>query len=110
MLEIVINGETVLSLDSAMRFPGHQRQFMDTMDLDMDEGIELEGHFIEKPDEIDRAKYVAMNLVLAVQAKNDEMTNAMCAYLVKRQPDLKQVRANENGDSVEMDLIYKEMN
>ena len=110
MLEVVINGETVLSFDDATRFPGHQRQFMDTMDLDMDEGIQLEGYFIEKPDEIERAKYVAMNLILAVQAKNDEMTKAMCAYLVKRQPDLKQVRAIENGDSVEMDLMYKEMN
>ena len=110
MLEVTINGKIVLSLDSNTRFPGHQRQFLDTMDLDMDEGFELEGDFIENPDEIQRAKYVAMNMIMAVQAENVELSNAMCAYLVQRQPGLKQVRASYKDDSVEMDMIYTEMN
>lgn len=110
MLDVILNEKIVLSLDSNTRFPGHQRQFLDTMDLDMDEGFELEGQFIKKPDEIQRAKYVAMKMIMAVQAENVELANAMCAYLVQRQPGLKQVRAIDNGDSVGMDMIYTEMN
>lgn len=109
MLEIVVNGEIVMSFDNR-RFTGHQRQFLDTMDLDMDEGIELEGQQVLKPDDIQRAKYVAMSLILAVQENNTEMAKAMCAYLVHRQPGLKQVRAIDNGMDVEMDLLYTELN
>ena len=109
MLEIVINGETVLSFDKN-RFPGHQRQFLDTMDLDMDEGIELGNEKVTQPDEMQRAKYVAMSLILALLEGNNEMATAMCAYLVHRQPELKQVRANENGVDIDLDLLFTEMN
>lgn len=110
MLEIVVNGETVLSFDPNTRYPGHQRQFMDTMDLDMDEGFELEGVHISSPDNIQRAKYVAMSLFVALQKNNKEMANSMGAYLVNRLPDLKQVRAIDSGNEVEMDLLFTELN
>lgn len=110
MLEVVINGETVLTFGNNTRFPGHLRQFLDSMDLDMDEGFELEGEQITSPDTIQRAKYVAMSLIVALQADNKEMANSMCAYLAHRLPDLKQVRAIENGSEVEMDLLFTEPN
>lgn len=110
MLDIVINGETVVSFDANTRYPGHQRQFLDTMDLDMDEGFELGGQFLNKPDRMERAKYVAMGLIVALQNKNNEMVNAMGAYLVNRLPDLKQVRATDCGNDVEMDLLFTELN
>lgn len=109
MLDVVVNGETVMSFDNT-RFPGHQRQFLDTMDIDMDEGIELDGQQIPNPDDIQRAKYVAMSLILAIQAENEEMAKAMCAYLAHRQPELKQVRATDDGKNVEMDLLYTALN
>lgn len=74
----------------------------------MDEGIELDGKYIKDPDNMQRARYVAMSLVLAVQAGNAGMVNAMCAYLVHRLPDLKQVRAIEKDIEVEMDLLFTE--
>ena len=110
MLEVVVNGETVLTFDSNTRFPGHQRQFLDSMDLDMDEGFELEGEQISSPDTMQRAKYVAMSLFVALQANNEEMANTMSAYLAHRLPDLKQVRAIDNGNEVEMDLLFTEPN
>ena len=109
MLEIVINGETVITFDKK-RLPGHQRQFLDAMDLDMDEGIELAGEYIAEPDELQRAKYVAMSLFMAINSENADMANAMCAYLVYRQPELKQVRVIENGMDIELDLLYTEIN
>ena len=64
MLEVVVNGETVLSFDHNSRAPGHQRQFLDSMDLDMDEGIEMGGEQIASPDDMQRAKYVSMSSIL----------------------------------------------
>ena len=110
MLEVVVNGETVLSFDRNSRAPGHQRQFLETMDLDMDEGIEMAGEQIASPDDMQRAKYVSMSLIVALQGNNKEMAMTMCAYLAKRIPDLKQVRAIENGDDVDMDLLFTEPN
>ena len=110
MLEVVVNGETVLTFDHNSRFPGHERQFLDSMDLDMDEGFELEGEQISSPDVMQRAKYVAMSLIVGLQANNKEMATTMCAYLAHRLPDLKQVRAIDNGTEVEMDLLFTEPN
>lgn len=110
MLEIVVNGETVMTFDSNSRFPGQQRRFLDSMDLDMDEGFELEGEHVSSPDTMQRAKYVAMSLFVALQANNEKMANSMGAYLVKRLPDLKQVRAIDSGNEVEMDLLFTELN
>ena len=110
MLNIIINGETVASFDTNTRYPGVQRRFLDTMDLDMDQGFELDEQFIKKPDEMERAKYVAMSLIVALQNNNNEMVNAMGAYLANRLPDLKQVRATDSGNDVEMDLLFTELN
>lgn len=110
MLEVVVNGETMIKFESNTRSPGHERKFLDSMDLDMDEGFELEGGFIKSPDTMHRAKYVSMSLILALQANNEEMAKTMCAYLAHRLPDLKQVRAIDNGNDVEMDLLFTEIN
>jgi hypothetical protein len=110
VLEVVVNGENVLTFDRNTRYPGHQRQFLDSMDLDMDEGFELEGEKISSPDTMQRAKYVAMSLIVALHANNEEMATTMCAYLANRLPDLKQVRAIDNGTEVEMDLLFTQPN
>jgi hypothetical protein len=80
------------------------------MDLDMDEGFEIEGEQISSPDTMQRAKYVAMSMIMALQAGNEDMAKTMCAYLAHRLPDLKQVRAIDNGTEVEMDLLFTELN
>jgi hypothetical protein len=80
------------------------------MDLDMDEGFELEGEPVSSPDIMQRAKYVAMSLIVALHANNEQMATTMCAYLASRLPELKQVRAIDNGTEVEMDLLFTEPN
>ena len=108
MLDIILNGEKVVSFDTNTRSPGVQRRFLDSMDIDMDQGFQLGGQFIKKPGEMERAKYVAMSLIIALQNKNNEMVNAMGSYLANRLPDLKQVRAVDCGNDVEMDLLFTE--
>ena len=45
-LEIILNGDTVIEYQRNIRLPGKQREFLDIMDIDMDDGINLDGEVI----------------------------------------------------------------
>ena len=106
MLSIYINGEKILDYNKNTRQTGIERRFLDSMDLDMDEGIEINGEKIHSPDKIQRANYVAMNLLHGIEHDSEGMVSATCGYLVNRLPELKHIRAVENGDDITMDLIF----
>ena len=106
MLSVFINGKKVLDYDKNSRLPGKQRQFLDNMDLDMDEGIEINDEIISSPDKMQRANYVAMSLLYGIENKSDGMISATCGYLANRLPELKQVRSVEEGNNIVMDLIF----
>lgn len=110
MLSIYINDEKVLEHNNDSREPGLLRRFLDNMDLDMDEGIEINDETIFSPDQSQRANYVAMNLLHGLELKNEGLISATCSYLVNRFPKLKQIRAIENGKEITMDLIFNEVN
>ena len=109
-LSVFINGHNVLDYDKNTRQPGKQRQFLDGMDLDMDEGIELNGEMINSPDKMQRAHYVAMSLLYGIEKNSEGMISATCRYLANRLPELKQIRSIENGDEITMELIFNEVN
>lgn len=110
MLSIYVNGEKVLEYDKNTRQPGKQRQFLDNMDLDMDEGIEINDEIITSPDKMQRANYVAMNLLYGIQTNSEGMISATCAYLANRLPELKKIRSVEEGEEITMELIFNEVN
>lgn len=105
-LVIVINGQAVIEYDRQQRLPGHQRQFLDKMDMDMDQGVEIGGETIPDPDLKTRAKYVAIHLINAIVNENDSMIAALSAYLANRLPELKQIKANELNDEFSFDLVF----
>lgn len=105
-LTVFINDTPVIEFDRNVRLPGKQHQYLDRMDADMDGGIDLNGERIENPDEKDRARFVAMTMIRSIDADNEAMIAATCSYLATRQPDLKEVRANEDGENMMMDLVY----
>ena len=74
-LRVSLNHVDVIEYDRNRRLPGHQRQFLDKMDADMAQGFELAGEFIPAPDAMQRAKFVAMQLIMAVQ--NQEEAQAL---------------------------------
>lgn len=110
MLSIYINGKNILEYDKNTRQTGIQRRFLDNMDLDMDEGIEINGEMINSPDKIQRANYVAMNLLYGLEKDSEGMINTTCGYLVNRIPELKQIRAIEKGEEITMELIFNDVN
>jgi len=105
-----MNGNKVLAYDKNAREPGRQRRFLDGMDLDMDEGIELNGERISSPDKMQRANYVMMSLLYGIENESKGMISATCGYLANRLPELVQIRATEVDEEVSLDLIFDEVN
>ena len=103
---VSLNHSYVVEYDRNRRLPGHQRQFLDKMDQDMAQGFELAGEFITTPDAMQRAKFVAMQLIMALQTNEDGLVAASCAYLANRFPDIQQVKAVEQGEQVALDLVF----
>lgn len=107
-LVILFNDQAVVEYDRGMRLPGHQRQYLDKMDSDMDLGIELGGQTIAKPDALERAKFVAMHLAQALVDEHDAMIAAACAYLANRLPDLKKLKVIQQGEDLMLDLVFEQ--
>ena len=108
MLEIEVNNKTIMEYDRNTRLPGKQREFLDIMDFDMDKGIYLGNEHYANPDVRQRAKYVAMKLIQALQANDRGMMNAMSAYLINRFPKLNQVSVEKTGEEMKVNLIFDE--
>lgn len=105
-LTIYINNESVIEYDRNKRLPGKQREYLDKMDTDMDAGFQLGDEQIDNPDDKARAKFVAMTLINSIEADNEQMIVATCAYLALRQTGLTEVRATAEGENMMMDLVY----
>ena len=105
-LVVVVNGQAVIEYDRNKRLPGHQREFLDKMDADMQQGVEIGGEQIPNPDIKARAKYVAIHLINAIMNEHDGMIAASCAYLANRLPELKQIKVNEQNDEFSFDLVF----
>ena len=106
-LEVKLNGNTVMEYQRNTRLPGKQREFLDIMDIDMDESINLDGKIVNSPSNKQRAHYVAMKLIQALKSNNKGMITASCAYLANRQPTLQQIRADEEGEAVTLELVFE---
>ena len=105
-LSVILNENQIYEYTKTTRQPGKQREFLDNMDLDMDKGLELRGEFICSPDKIQRAQYVAISLLSGINVNNSGLISVACGYLVTRLPELKQIRAQEEGEEMSLDLIF----
>lgn len=107
-LTVVIDGEPYLEYDRGKPLSGHQLESLDRMDRTMDQGVRLGGENIQHPDRVQRAQFVALHLLDAVQAGDDALIAASCAYLANRLPDLHQVKARLAGGAVSAELVFDE--
>ena len=108
MLTVVMDGQAVIEYDRRKPLASRQRLFLDHMDRDMDSGFNLDGRQEASPDLVTRARFVATSLVQALEAQNDSVAAATCAYLALRLPALKQVRADRKDGQVHIDLVFDE--
>jgi hypothetical protein len=108
MLAVLLNGIAQLEYDRNKPLPPHQAAYLDRMDTKMDAGILAGDTTIENPDINQRAQFIAANLHGAMKSNDEEMSAALCTWLANRLPDLKQVKIDENGDRVSIDLVFDE--
>ena len=106
ILTIVINGESQVAYDRGKPLAAHQSEYLDKMDSNMDAGITLGDAAIEAPSALQRAQFVALQLVSAIQESDEQRAAAMLAYLANRIPDLKQVRASRKDEEVSVDFVF----
>lgn len=105
-LVILLNGESQLQYDRSKPLLDQQRKFLDKMDAELQRGITVNNQNIDHPDLQQRAQFVAMNLIQAIQNSEEQKAAAMCAYLAVFLPDLKQVKAEQQGEGVLIDLVF----
>ena len=108
VLTILIDNQAQLTFDRSRTLPDKQLLYLDRMDAQMNDGLQLDDARIEQPDALQRAQFVAVHLIEALQQDNEALVAASCAYLARRLTDLKQVKALlvEGGFSVE--LVFDE--
>jgi hypothetical protein len=106
-LHTIVNGTVMLEYDRGKPVPGHQRQYLDTMDTKMDAGIQVGDDHITNPNPMQKAQFVANSLVNALFQENDSLAIAMCTYLAKRIPDLKQIKAiGDIEKEISVELVF----
>lgn len=105
-LHAIVNGVAILEYDRGKPVPGHQRQYIDNMDKTMDEGIQLGDDHITNPNPMQKAQFVANSLINALYKENYAIATAMCTYLAKRIPDLKQVKAVSSDEATNIELVF----
>ncbi len=108
-LHVIFNNEVVLEFDRSKPVPGHQRSYLDKMDARMDDGIQLGDDFIDEPNILQKSQFVANSLVNALLKQNYDLSIAMCTYLGKRMPDLKQIKCEGTEDEesgISIEFVY----
>jgi UDP-glucose 6-dehydrogenase len=63
----------------------------------MESAIKIHGELLLNPASQQRATFVIMNLITALQQGNEAVKYASCAYLVSRHPRLIEVHANDHA-------------
>ena len=78
-LVVVLDGVSQLEYARATPLAPAQRDYLDRLDQNMDAGIELGAQHIDQPNALQRAQFIAMQLLQAVQDGNESVAAATCA-------------------------------
>ena len=109
VMAVLLNGTAQIEYNRDIALPAKQRDYLERMDQDMNEGIQLGEEFLQAPNRIQRAQFIALHLVQSLLADNEQHIAASCAYLADRLPELKQVKAVTKPDgAIGIDLVFTE--
>lgn len=106
LLTVLVNGEPQLEYHRSRPLSAFQQEGLHRMDQQMNRGIVLGGTRLDQPDMLQRAQFVAIQVIEAMRGGQDAMTAAGCAWLATRLPDLTQVRARLVDGGFSAELIF----
>ncbi|MFV2059427.1 MAG: hypothetical protein ACC653_02015 [Gammaproteobacteria bacterium] len=108
LLVVILDGKIIIEYKRNQRLPGLQRRFLDKMDNDMDDGINIDGNRIPNANKSQRLQYVSNHLVNAILDGHDNRIQPACAYLAKASPDLAQIKIDTKSSEHQFNLIFDE--
>lgn len=104
-ITVFVNNEAVYDFERDHTIEEERLVFLDRMDSDMEQGIKIKGELVRHPDSHQRATFVVMNLIAALQQTNNASVSATCAYLAQRHPRLIEVHVNDEGNTINVELV-----
>ena len=108
LLTVLVDDQVHLEYDRNKPLPEKQLAYLGRMERQMDGGIRLGSGRVEQPDQLQRAQFVAIQLIKALQQGDDALVAACCAYLANRLPDMQQVKARLTGAGFAIELVFDE--
>ena len=106
-IKIFVGEEEVFDFDSESFLSDEQLTYLDKMDIDMSNGIKLNGELIESPDGQTRTKFIVLNLVKALGQDNQAIISSSCAYISHRNPALREVKITKD-DNFHIELVLEQ--
>ena len=104
-LGIFINDQLAFEYDRSIELEDQQLGFLDKMDQDMSRGIKVYGEPISDPDVKQKATFVAMNLLKALQQEDHGKIAVSCAYMSRRLPHVIEVHARDQDDRIHIEFV-----
>ena len=104
-LNLFINEQLTFEYDRSTPLEEAQLSFLDKMESDMDRGFKIDGEMIVEPDTKQKATFVTMNLIRAIQQGDEGKAAVSCAYLVTRLPNVVEVHARDAGDRIAIEFV-----
>lgn len=102
---LLVNNQVAFDFDKVVTLEKNQLSFLDKMDADMAKGVKINGQSISEPDKNQRATFVVMNLIRALQQENETVVTASCSYIANRLPDIEEVHVNEHESGIKVVFI-----
>lgn len=109
VLTLFVNDQAVFEYDRETVLDDQQLEFLDKMDADMDGGIKIRGELFSQPDLEQRSRFMVMNLIKALKQEDDAKIAVSCAYLTNRQPELIEIRVNDEEADVAISLVNEQL-
>jgi hypothetical protein len=103
---VAINGQSMLEYDRRRALLPAQEQALARMDEKMAAGIEFDGQSIAAPELLPRAQFVAMRLIEAIDAGDEQRCAALTSWLATRLSDLTQVLAVQADGQISIEFVF----
>ncbi len=105
-LVVAIDGVSQLEYDRTRPLAPQQQAALEAMDRKMDKGIRLAGLELPEPDPLQRAQFVAEQLMAAIDMEQEVLAAATLAWLANRLPELRQVAVRHSAAGRVIDLVF----
>ncbi|MFK5894028.1 MAG: hypothetical protein QM504_12475 [Pseudomonadota bacterium] len=106
LIKLVINDNDVLQYDRSVNLPDNQNQYLQMMDKKMEQGVTLGNESIKQPNQLQKAQFVALNMLYQLDQNNDQEAIAMFTYLVNQLQKLKQVKVIGEPNKYKVEFVF----